>query len=96
MLEDADDNQDYDDSDEPVMKGSDDEFSDLELDEDDADLVQTPPNSPLMLSVYARSFTTAAAASTLHCLNPHPKAHLHLLHHPVPVLHHNLQCGLQH
>ena len=35
MLEDVDDDQDYD---KPVMEGSDDEFSNLELDEDDADL----------------------------------------------------------
>ena len=33
------------------MEGSDDEFSDLELDEDDADLDQAPPNSPLTPSV---------------------------------------------
>ena len=51
VLEDVDDDQDYDDPDEPVMEGSDDEFSDLELDEDDADLDQVPPNSPLTLSV---------------------------------------------
>jgi hypothetical protein len=30
VLEDLDDDQDYDDPDEPVMEGSDDEFSDLE------------------------------------------------------------------
>ena len=35
MLEDVDDDQDYDDPDELVMEGSDDEFSDLKLDEDD-------------------------------------------------------------
>ena len=46
VLEDVDD-----DPDEPVMEGSDDEFSDLELDEDDADLDQAPPNSPLTPSV---------------------------------------------
>ena len=51
VLEDVDDDQDYDDPDEPVMEGSDDEFSDLELDEDDADLDQAPPNSPLTPSV---------------------------------------------
>ena len=32
VLEDVDDDQDYDDPDEPVMEGSDDEFSNLELD----------------------------------------------------------------
>jgi hypothetical protein len=46
VLEDLDDDQDYDDPDELVMEGSDEEFSDLELDEDDADLDQLPPNSP--------------------------------------------------
>ena len=51
VLEDVDDDQDYDDPDEPVMEGSDDEFSDLELDDDDADLDQAPPNSPLTPSV---------------------------------------------
>ena len=51
VLEDVDDDQDYDDPDEPVMEGSDDEFSDLELDENDADLDQAPPNSPLTPSV---------------------------------------------
>ena len=50
VLEDVDDDQDYDDPDEPVMEGSDDEFSDLELN-DDADLDQAPPNSPLTPSV---------------------------------------------
>ena len=34
VLADVDDDQDYDDPDEPVMEGSDDEFSDLELDKD--------------------------------------------------------------
>ena len=51
VLEDVDDDQDYDDPDEPVMEGSNDEFSYLELDEDDADLNQAPPNSPLTPSV---------------------------------------------
>ena len=47
VLADVDDDQDqdYDDPDEPVMEGSDDEFSDLELDED-ADLDQPPPTLP--------------------------------------------------
>ena len=49
VLEDLDDDQDYDDPNEPVMEGSDDEFSDLELDDDDAD-VDLPPPSPLLLS----------------------------------------------
>ena len=38
VLEDVNDDQDYDDPDEPVMEGSDEEFSDLELNEDDPDL----------------------------------------------------------
>ena len=51
VLEDVDDDQDYDDPDEPVMEGSDDEFSDLELDEDDADLDQAPPTlKPIQLT----------------------------------------------
>ena len=52
VLEDVEDDQDYDDPDEPVMEGSDDEFSDLELDEDDtdADVDLPPPRSPLLLS----------------------------------------------
>ena len=59
MLE---DDQDYDDPDESIMEGSDDEFTDLELDEGDADLDQAPPDSP----PYAvSSFTTTAATSTL-------------------------------
>ena len=49
VLEDLDDDQDYDDPNEPLMEGSDDEFSDLELDDDDAD-VDLPPPSPLLLS----------------------------------------------
>ena len=48
MLEDVDDDQDYDDPDELVMKGSDDEFSDLKVDEDDtnADVDLSPPRFP--------------------------------------------------
>ena len=61
VLEDVDDDQDYDDPDEPVMEDSDDKFSDLELDEEDADLDQAPPNSP----PYTVSSFIAAAASTL-------------------------------
>ena len=50
MLEDMDDDQEYDDPDEPVMEGSD-EFSDLELDEDDTNAdVDLPPRCPLLLS----------------------------------------------
>ena len=51
------------------MEASDDDFSDLELDEDDADLDQPPPNSPFTIC----SFTTfQCATSTLIC---HAKAH---------------------
>ena len=46
VLEDVDD-----DPDELVMEGSDDKFSNLEVDEGDADLNQAPPNSPLTPSV---------------------------------------------
>ena len=70
-----------------VMEGSDDVFSGLELDEDDADLYQAPPNSPLTPSVASPLLLPPPLS---HCLNPHPKSHLHLLHYPVPVLHHNL------
>ena len=35
ILEDISDDEDYDDPDEPMMEGSDDDFSDLEMDEDD-------------------------------------------------------------
>ena len=93
VLEDLDDDQDYDDPDEPVMEGSDDEFSDLELDEDDADLDQAPPNSPL----------TPSLASPLPLpppLSPLSQPSLQSSPPPtspsIPVLHHNLQCGLQH
>ena len=48
VLEDVDDD-DYDDPDEPVMEGSHDEFSDLELDEDDTHIDVSPP-SPLRSS----------------------------------------------
>ena len=44
ILEDLDDDQDYDDL---IMEGYDDEFSDLELEEDHAD-IDLPPPSPLM------------------------------------------------
>ena len=55
MLEDVDDDQDYDDPDEPVMEGSDDEFSDLELDEEDTDAdVDLPPPAPLSPSSPSR------------------------------------------
>ena len=47
LLDSDDDDQDYDDPDEPIMEGSDDEFSDLELD-DEPDYDLPPPLSPLV------------------------------------------------
>ena len=55
ILEDISDDEDYDDPDEPLMEGSDDDFSDLDMDEDDlydpTDIgspsgSSTVPNSP--------------------------------------------------
>ena len=57
VLEDISDDEDYDDPDEPMMEGSDDEFSDLEMDEDDLydpvnignpSASSTVPNSPTL------------------------------------------------
>ena len=78
VLEDVDDDQEYDDPDEPVMEGSDDEFSNLELDGDDADLDQPPPNSPLSPSV------ASPLSSVLHPLSPLPQlsTKAHHSHHP--------------
>ena len=70
VLEDVDDDQDYDDPDEPVMEGSDDEFSNLELDEDDADLDQAPPNSLLTPSVASPLLLPASALSIASTLTP--------------------------
>lgn len=46
VLADEDDDQDYDDPLEPIMEGSDDEFFDLELDEEDYQVHVTSPDSP--------------------------------------------------
>ena len=65
VLEDVDDDEDHHD---PVMEGSDDEFSDLELNEDDTDIDQSPsplPSSPsLSTSVPPSSSHTSPAGSS--------------------------------
>jgi hypothetical protein len=50
VLEDPDDDQDYDDPDEPVMEGSDEEFSELNEDDGDGDIDLPPLSSPLLSS----------------------------------------------
>ena len=79
VLEDMDDDQDYDDPDEPVMEGSDDEFSDLELDEEetDADVDLPPPSS------------CCPPAHQLHYHHPHRLALCLILH---PHLQHGQVC----
>ena len=66
LLEDVDDNQDYVDPDEPVMEGSD-EFSDLELDEDETDaevdLPTTAKVSPPVVPQHTRSTITTLTGS---------------------------------
>ena len=76
VLEDVDDDQDYDDPDEPVMEGSDDEFSDLELDEDDtdADVDLPPPRSPLLLSPSTPSPPSPPSPSSSMSDSPSPPA----------------------
>ena len=75
VLEDVDDDQDYDDPDEPVMEGSDDEFSDLELDEadTDADVDLPPPRSPLLLSPSTPSPPSPPSPSSSMSHSPSPR-----------------------
>ena len=63
VLTDVDDDQDYDDPDELVMDGSDDEFSDLEL-EDDFDSDQLPTKLSLSIITNITSFTIPGHATT--------------------------------
>ena len=67
-VDDVDDDEDYDDPDEPVMEGSDDEFSDLELDEDDTDIDLSPtsplPSSPSLNTLVPASSHTSPAGSS--------------------------------
>ena len=60
VLADDDDEMDYDDPNEPIMDGSDDEFSDLEFDEDDAVHDSPPPTSPLVASPLLSSLLTTS------------------------------------
>ena len=74
VLEDVDDDQDYD-PDEPVMEGSDNEFSDLELDDDTAtDVDLPPPRSPLLLSPSTPSPPSPPSLSSSMSDSPSPPA----------------------
>ena len=90
VLDDVDDDQDYDDPDEPVMEGSDNEFSDLELDEDDFDIDIPPPNSPFPSSSPSAASPSLSMPPPLqsHVMDHH--THLHLASHSI------LHLSLQH
>ena len=72
----SDEEDEYDDPDEPMMEGSDDEFSDLEMDERDDDVYDPvdldTPSSPAALP----------GSSTLNSAQPSSPTHTSTLSHP--------------
>ena len=99
VLEDVDDDQDYDDPDELVMEGSDDEFSDLKLDEDDtnADVDLSPPRSPSppVVLEHTSSTITYQQACVRVCVGIHASVYV-CVYIPYIVHTYTLECTHTH
>ena len=98
----SDDEEDYDDPDEPMMEGSDDEFSDLEMDEREIDNLNDPVNAdtPSSSAALPGSSTPSGAppSSPTHCgtsphSSPSPQGLPYLTN--LPVIHHQALQILQ-
>ena len=62
VLSDSDD--DYDDPDEPMMEGSDDEFSDLELEDDDMEMNTNNPSTPAAAHIHTSPSSTLSQTTS--------------------------------
>ena len=82
VLSDSDD--DYDDPDEPMMEGSDDEFSDLELEDDDMEMNTNNPSTPAAAHIHTSPSSTLRLLLQ-EALQPLPPLQPQLVMTPYPV-----------